>query len=179
MKGLIIGVGVLVAIMIVVFSVIGKLNTENTLRQTIVSKQRDNQSEYNNMWTKISQVAQVTTAQKEALKEIIMGYAQARTGTGDKGAIMSWIQESVPNVDTSTFNNLQNIITSSRDGFTMRQKELLDLSREHNTMLGQIPWGSVLKAMGRNEIQITIVTSSRAEESFKSGKDDDVDVFQK
>jgi len=106
-----------------------------------------------------------------------MGYAQARTGTGDKGAIMSWIQESVPNVDTTTFNNLQNIIVSSRDGFTMRQKELLDLSREHNTMLGQIPWGSILRAMGRNAIEITIVTSSRTEESFESGKDDDVSVF--
>ncbi len=177
MKGLIIGVGVLVAIMIVVFSVIGKLNAENALSQTIVAKQRDNQSEYDNMWKKISQVAQVTTAQKEALKEIIMGYAEARTGTGSKGAIMSWIQESVPNVDTSTFNNLQNIITSSRDSFTMRQKELLDLSREHNTMLGQIPWGSILKAMGRNEIEVTIVTSTRTDESFKSGKDDEVNVF--
>ncbi len=177
MKGLIIGAGVLGAVLIVVFALIGKLNIENTLRQTIVAKQRDNQSEYDNMWKKISQVAQVTTAQKEALKEIIMGYAQARTGTGDKGAIMSWIQESVPNVDTTTFNNLQNIIVSSRDGFTMRQKELLDLSREHNTMLGQIPWGSILRAMGRNAIEITIVTSSRTEESFESGKDDDVSVF--
>jgi hypothetical protein len=177
MKGLIIGVGVLVAIMIVVFSAIGKLNTENALRQTIVAKQLDNQSEYDNMWKKISQVAQVTMSQKEALKEIILGHAQARSGTGDKGAIMSWIQESVPNIDTSTFNNLQNIIVSSRDRFTMRQKELLDLSREHNTMLGKIPWGSLLRAMGRNEIDITIVTSSRTEESFRSGKDDNVNVF--
>jgi len=50
MKGLIIGAGVLGAVLIVVFALIGKLNIENTLRQTIVAKQRDNQSEYDNMW---------------------------------------------------------------------------------------------------------------------------------
>lgn len=162
---------------IIIGSIIGLSNTEVELRTLIEAKQKDNSSEFNNMFTKISQVAQVSSKQMESLKDIFTSYADARSNEG-QGKMMSWIQEAIPNVDTATFNNLQNIITSSRDAWTMRQKELIDLSREHTVMLRRFPAGWILSTfMGRKPIEIVIVTSSRTEEAFKTGKDDDISVF--
>ena len=162
---------VLFAIIMAV-NIVGTLDKENSIRQLVVAKQTDNKSEMDAMWKTIEQSAQVTQAQKDALVEIFNGYAQNRTTEG--GGIMKWIQESVPNVDTSTFNNLQNIITSKRDGFARRQKELLDFSREHNTLLGNVWTGFICRTFGRDKIEVTIVTSTRTEESFTTGKDDNV-----
>jgi len=179
-KAIVIGVVLIVAcaLLWVVGAVVGTSNTEVDLRTAIEQKQRDNTSEYDNMWKKISQVAQVTQAQKDALLDIFTKHAEARNSGGNEGLIMKWIQESVPNVDTSTFNNLQNIITSSRDGFTFRQKELLDLKREHDRILRRFPSGVILSMLGRKPIDVVIVTSSKTDDAFKTGKDDDVNVFQ-
>lgn len=174
--GAIVGVAVL-GVIIVSLYVIGVNNTEVGLRTSIEAKQKDNTSEYDNMWKKISQVAQVTNAQRETLKEIFVDHAKARAGSGDGNAVMKWIKESVPNIDTSTFNQLQNIIVGSRDRWTMRQKELIDLSREHNALLQRFPSGQILAVFGRKPIDIVIVTSSRTTTAFTTGTDDDVSVF--
>jgi hypothetical protein len=159
--------------------VVSTLNGEVRLRNAIVAKQKDNTSEFDNMWKKISQVAQVTDAQKDALLEIFQGYAKARSAGKEGGSLANWIHEAVPNVDTSTFNNLQNLISSSRDGWTMRQKELIDLNREHDNMIDVFPSSLVCSMFGREKIEIIIVTSGRTERTFETGKDDDVDVFKK
>jgi len=149
-------------------------NTEIKLRKTFEAKQVDNKSEYDNMWKKIAQVAEVTDEHKKALREIFEGYAGARGGVGD-GGIMKWLQEAVPNVDLKTYENLQNIIVSARDRFTMRQKELLDIKREHDTLLASFP--SSFFVGGRDELKAQIVTSTRTERSFETGTDDDIGVF--
>jgi hypothetical protein len=176
-------IGIAVFGLIFVFSLflygVSVNNKEVRLRNTITAKQKDNNSEYDNMWKKISQVAQVTDAQKDALKEILVSHAKARSGDDSKNLIMKWVQESIPNVDQSTYKTLMNVITSSRDSFTMRQKELLDLKREHDNLLDTFPSGTFLAMFGKQKIEVVIITSSRTEEAFKTGKDDDVNVFQK
>lgn len=168
----------LVGGLLIVGAVISTLNKEADIRVTINAKQEDNKNEMDGMWKTIAQTAQVTDAQKKALIEIFNGYAAARTGANKGGSLANWIHEAVPNVDTSTFNNLQNIITAKRDGFVMRQKELLDLSREHNRLLQRFPSGMICSVFGREALKITIVTSTRTEESFETGKDDNVSVFE-
>lgn len=163
-------------IVMLIGTVISTSNQEATLRTTIVAKQKDNTSEFDNMFKKISQVAQVSSKQMESLKEIFNGYASARTKGGDN-QIMTWVKESIPNVDVDTFKNLQNIITGSRDSWTMRQKELIDLSREHEKLLALFPSNMILSMLGRKSIPITVVTSGRTDEAFRTGKDDDTKVF--
>jgi hypothetical protein len=158
---------------------IGVNNKEARLRNAITAKQVDNTNEYDNMWKKIKQSAEVTDGQKEALRQIFVDHAKARSGDGGKNAIMLWIKESIPNVDTSTFNQLMNIVTGSRDRFTMRQKELLDLKREHDNMIDTFPSSMILGFLGRAKIDVVIVTSSRTKEAFRTGEDDDVSVFDK
>jgi hypothetical protein len=163
--------------LVVVSGVISTNNEEVNLRTAIEQKQKDNTSEFDNVWKKIGQTAQVTDKQQESLKEIFVEHAQARTGSGQGGEVMKWVQESVPNVDTATFRNLQNIITGSRDAFTQRQKELLDLKREHDGLLRRFPSGVILSVLGRKPIEVVIVTSERTEKAFESGKDENIQVF--
>jgi hypothetical protein len=182
MKGWIISVSIIGVILVCLFMIGGMFvsigNKEVDLATAIQSKQLDNNNEFDSMYKKISQVSQVSEKQLSALKDIFVSYADARTP--DKaGSVMQWVTEAIPNVDTSTLNNLQNIITSSRDSWTMRQKELIDLNREHNVLLRKFPSSIILSIMGRKEINIQIVTSSRTEKAFETGKDDDTDVFKK
>lgn len=150
-------------------------NAEVRLRNAMVAKQKDNQNEMDAMWKNIAQTAQVAEKDRSSLMEIFNGHALARTGTGDNKAIFKWIQESVPNVDTKTFQNLQNIIVSQRDGFKFRQKELLDFKREHNNLIDTYP--SRIFVGGRGKIDVVIVTSTRTDNAFKTGKDDNTDLF--
>lgn len=149
-------------------------NQEIQLRNLITAKMADNKSEYDNMWKKISQVAQVTQEERKSLEGIILGNANARSPKSDK-QIMTWIKEAVPNVDNKTFINLQNIITASRDSFTMRQKELIDMNREHDNLIMVFP-GSIFVG-SRGKIEIKVITSTKTEKVFDSGKDDDTKVF--
>lgn len=153
------------------------MNKETGLRNQITAKQTDNTSEYDNLWKKLSQAAQVTDGQKEALRSIIVGYADARKSGA--GSLATMVKEAVPTVDTSTFNNLMNIVTSSRDAWTMRQKELIDLKRVDDNLIDMFPSNLVCMVLGRQKIEIKIVTSTRTGEAFKTGKDDDVDLFHK
>jgi len=160
--------------------VIGLSNKEVTLAETIKAKQLDNTSEFDNMWKVIQQTAQVPGEKKDALKEIFVGYAQARAGTGDNKPLMNWIKEAVPNADLKIYDNLLNIITAKRDAWTMRQKELIQLNNTHNIMLKTIPGGMILTSiLGRQPIEIQIVTSTKTDNAFKTGKDDDVQLFPK
>ena len=159
---------VLVGVMYVTTS-----NGEIRLRNQIETVQVDNQNEFDNMWKKISQIVQVTKAERESVERIIIGYADQRTSAGS-GTFINAVREALPNIDSSAFRNLQNIIVASRDSFTSRQTQLLDLKREHDNMLMTFP-GSLFVG-SRPEIEVTIVTSSRTKETFETGVDDNVEL---
>lgn len=171
------GVVVLIGL-VLVFGVVGMYNTQATLKNTYEMKVKDNQSEFDNMWKKIQQVVQVPEAKKDALKEIFVAHAESRTTQGS-GKLMTWLQESVPNVNLDTYDKAMNIITASRDGWTMRQKELVDYARVYNQNLVTFPKNFVLNTFGFQKIDPQIITSTRTDESFKTGKDDDVQLFKK
>lgn len=173
-----VGVGVLLAVVLLVMG-ISFHNSEVTLRNTITAKQTDNKNQMDSMWKTIAQTAQVADKDRESLSSIFKEYAQARTGTGDSKPIMNWIKEAVPNVQVNSdvFKNLMNIITSQRDGFKFRQTELLDLGREHDNLIMKFPGNIFASVLGRKHIELVIVTSTRTENAFKTGKDDDTSVF--
>lgn len=174
------GVGVLLAVILLAMGV-SFHNKEVKLRNLIVNKQTDNKNEMDAMWKNISQVAQVADKDRESLSAIFKDYATARAGSPDSKVIFNWIKEAVPNVqvNSDTFKNLQNIIVSQRDGFKFRQKEILDYKREHDNLIDTFPNNIFAAVLGRNKIDVVIVTSSRTEKAFETGKDDDVNVFSK
>jgi len=173
------GLGVIALVgLVLLFGVVGMYNGQATLKNTYEMKVKDNQSEFDNMWKKIQQVAQVPEAKKNAFKEIYVEYAGARSQEG-QGKLMSWVQEAVPNVDLSVYDNVMNILVASRDGWTMRQKELVDIARVYNQNLVVFPKNLILGMFGFDKIDPDIVTSTRTDEAFETGKDDDTDLFKK
>ena len=164
---------VVLLIVIYICTSISYKNKEVRLRNLVKMKQEDNKNQNDVTWKKISQAAQVTDAQKQALLEIVTGYAKARDNGGG-GTLAKAITEAVPNVDTSTFNNLQNIITAARDSFARNQTELIDYKREHDILLDSPVSGWFLS--GCQHLEITVVTSTRTAKTFETGKDDEVEL---
>ena len=179
-KLLIVGLGLFIGIVVLSITLlsigVGTYNQASRLKNTYDSKIASNRAELDNVKKKISQVAQVSNAQMKSLEEIYNGYAKSRTPEGS-GRLMSWIKEAIPNVDQSTFKNLQNIITGSRDAWTMRQTELVDISREYNQMLVTFPSNVFLKMFGFEKINPKVITSDSTEKSFETGKDNETKVF--
>jgi len=170
-----IGGCVLLFVIIVVSWAVGVSNGEVRLRRAIEAKLRDNESELDNMMKKIKQSAQITDRQAEKTLELVTGYAEARGGVKEAG-LVSALHEAIPNQDLKTYEKLLAVVTSARDGWTMRQKELIDLKREHDTLRTIFP--SSLIVGGRPEIEITVVTSTKAKKAMETGVDDDVDLFE-
>jgi hypothetical protein len=176
-----VGAGAVIFVMalIVIGMMVSYKNREVGLFNQIKAKNKDNTSEFDNMWKKIAQSAEITTEAKNALKEIFVEHAEARSsGQPGGGSLATWIKESVPTVapDSMPFKNLMNIITAARDRWTARQKELIDYKREYDNLVQKIP--SCWFVTDRKP-EITIITSSKTEKTFATGKDDDIGLFGK
>lgn len=153
-------------------------NTQSTLKNTYEMKVKSNEAEFDNMWKKIQQTASVGEAQKDGFRQIFTDYAKGRTVEG-AGKVMSWVKEAIPKVDLSIYKQILNIVTGSRDSWTGRQNELVDIARQYNQNLVTFPKNLILGMFGFQKIDPKIVTSSRTEKAFTDGKDDSVDLFNK
>lgn len=168
-----VGIGFAVVLLVLVMTFFAKYNGAVRLRNLVSATQKANTSDFDAMWKKIRDAAKVPDKQKDMLKDIFNSYATARSGKNDNDKLLAnWIQESVPAVDQTTLLNLQNIITGSRDAFAERQRLLVDQNREYQNCLTTIPWGPVLRGMGFRALEITVITSTHADEEFATGKDD-------
>lgn len=175
-KGIIASLAIVgvIAIFIITVAVmyVSTSNTEIRLRNQIDAVQLDNQNEFQLMWTRIEQVTQVTRAERESVERIIVNYADQRTGEGGGGRFINAVREAIPNIDNATFVNLQNTIVASRDRFANRQRQLIDLKREHDNIIMTFP-GSIFVG-NRPQVDITVITSTRTQETFQTGLDDNI-----
>lgn len=156
----------------------GVYNNAAGLRNQYTMRVKTNMAEMDNMWKKISQVVQVNDSHKESLKEIFTSYAEARTGGGDQGSLMKWVQEAIPNTTQlgDTYKQVMNIITGSRDQWTANQRALVSIAEQYNLLLVRFPTNLLLGMFGFEKIDPKVITSSRTENAFETGKDDDVDL---
>ena len=154
-------------------------NKEQALRNLVEAKQVDNTNEFDKMKKTLNQICQLTDAQTQMLVDVIVGNADARSkGVAGGGALFSMktVQEAIPNVDTSIINKIYNQVVASREAWSMRQKELIDLNRAHTDLVTMVPGNIVCTILGRKVIEITVVTSSETKEAFRTGKDDNTDL---
>lgn len=180
MKGFLIGCGSLVAItvvLVIVFGlvILGYYNREAELRNQFNAQQKTNEAVYDQVWKVISQQAQVADGYKEAFRsvwaEIVKGNA------GGQAALQVFINRHNPQFDSKLHLKLMNTIEGQRKEFTNNQKKLIDIKREHDNLRTKMP--SSLFVGSKPELELKLVTSDRTDEAFQSGKDNNVDVFQK
>ena len=172
-------ISILVFISILVVGVVGKgiglYNQEITLKNQIVAKQEENKTSFDNMWKKIKQCTNVSDKYKDGLKEVLTAYTNGRKKESSQ-LLMDWTKEAIPTFDSSIYKQLNNIIVSSRDDFTLNQKQLIDLNRQHDVLLDTFPNNIYFKVMGINKININVVTSTKTEKTFEIGKEDEIDL---
>ena len=150
-------------------------NQDNRLRNLISAKQRDLTNNYDAMWKIIAQQAQVKDEYKADFKDVYTAIMDGRY-TGEKGTLMLWIKEHNPEFDSKIYMKLMTSIEANRKEFMHNQTELLDMKREHDNLRTTAPSSWFIPD---NEVKVQIVTSTRTEEVFKSGKDDDIQLFKR
>lgn len=179
MKGFLITLGIVLVLGIgIAIWAISLSNTYNKKLETGKAAQLNSEVVFDNTWKKIAQQAQVTDQYKDGFRDIYVGMMEARYGNdGEAGqeTLMKWIQESNPTLDASVYKTLMNTIEGSRNEFTMEQKKLIDVDRELKSMKVTFPNSLVLG--NKPDLEIKLVTSTKTDEAFSTGKEDDIKVF--
>jgi len=179
--GTIIGLGIFGVLVVgILFWAIGLSNTYNKKLETGKAFQKNSEVVFDNTWKTIQQQAGVTTEYKEGFREIYVELMDARykndAGAGQQ-TLMKWVTEANPEFDAGLYKTLMNTIEGSRNAFTMEQKKLIDIDRELKTMKVTFPNSLVLK--NKPDLEIKLVTSAKTEDAFRTGQDNEVDLFQK
>jgi hypothetical protein len=158
-------------------SAIGTANEESVLRNQLEATQRNLPNEYDNAWKTVAQTAQVDAAYSKDIKDAYLAVVQGRTS--DSGLLFKALSESNPNISTETKVKLMTIIESQRDHFRDMQKKAESLKAEDDNYFTVFPGNIVMSLLGRSKFELKIVTSTRTEEAFSVGKDDDTDIYGK
>ena len=174
-------IGLAVAIMVICFAGIaismyfGYNNQEIRLRKQSDAQRDKIEGVYDKMWKIIQQKAQVADEYKEAFKEIYPDLIAGRYSNG--GGLMMWIQENNPNFDTSLYKDLMSSIEVYRTEFQKSQERMIDIIREHSTLITVYP--SRWFIANKNPIEYTVISSTKSKQTMETGLDDDVDLFKK
>jgi hypothetical protein len=151
-------------------------NSEVKLRAQAKAQQKNLENVFDNTWKIISQQAQVAESYKDAFAKIYPDIMQGRYGNARGGSLLSFVTEANPTFEVKLYDRLQVSIEAQRTNFTNEQTKLIDIKREHDVLRTTIPASWFIGS--RPELDIVIVTSTKTDNAFKSGKDDDTDIFK-
>jgi hypothetical protein len=162
-------------LIIVFFMNISIENTEIDLRARTEAQNKKCEAYFDKMWKVLKQKAGVTDQYKDAFKEIYPKLIEGRYAKGD-GSLMKWIQESNPTFDVSLYSSLMRSIEVERTGFFNEQSSLIDMQREHKVYLQKAPNRWFLDD-NLKPVEIKVITSSKTDEVYRTGKEDDIDLY--
>jgi len=175
--GVLVLIGLVGLALLCIVSYFSYSNTEIRLRNKAAAQQKKCEIVYDETWKVISQKAQVADNYKQAFQEIFPVLMEGRYGNEKGGALMKFVNEANPNFDISLYKDLSNAIEAKRAVFTREQGELIAVKQLHDDIRTTAPSSWIVG--GRPELDIKLVTSSRTDTAFATGKDDDVNVFGK
>jgi hypothetical protein len=177
-KGLLIGLGVLVVLIISIASWwFSTSNTEIRLINRGKAQQQVCEAYFDKMWKILQQKAGVTDQYKNSFKEVYTPLIEGRY-SGDKGqSLMKWIKESNPQFDASLYKDLMASIEGERNGFFIEQEKLIDIDRQHKDLIMTFP--SSIVVGNRPNLDYKIIKSLKTDDVYKTGQENDVDLFKK
>lgn len=152
-------------------------NSEISLKNKIEAQAKTCEAYYDKLWKIIQQKTGVAKEYAKTFKDIYPALIEGRYGNEKGGTLMKWITESNPTFDVSLYKDLMSSIEAERTGFFMEQKKLIDLDREHKVLRQQFPASFFIGS--RPDVKFTIITSSKTESVYKTGKEDDMELFNK
>lgn len=124
------------------------------------------QGTFDNVWRIIEGKAHVSEKYKNGVRELLEAQQKGREG----GSLMKSVQEALPGLDPSLYRDVSNAIESQRTGFLNAEVEVLAIKQEHDNLRMQMP--SSFFVSGHPELVYKVITSSRTEKVFETGKDE-------
>ena len=182
MKTALLGLAVVVGILVVVFfgTALGYRSDCVALEARIKAQYKQDQNNYDNMWKKFKEMAQVPEQYVADMKKIWGDTLKGRYGAEGSKAVFQFIQEHNPQLDASIYAKLQAAIEAGRNGFAADQQQLLDIKREYEVVLNgnrALLVGWLMSYPTIDLAEYDIVTSDETQETFKNKKSKEIDVF--
>jgi hypothetical protein len=138
-----------------------------------------NKIDYDRMLKTINQVAQVPTQYSEDFKQAYTSILAAGDKT-DSNAVRNMFAMATgmkpPQLDSSLYRKVQDVVESERARFAETQRQATDVKREYDTLCSTWP-GSLF--VHQKTLTVKLVTSTKTERAFETGKDDDTKLFRK
>lgn len=152
------------------------------MENTIAAQYDQNRNNYDNMWKRFKEMAQVNDKYASDLKALFDGAMQGRYGADGSKAMFQWIKEQNPTLDSAIYLKLQTAIEAGRISFEADQKQLIDKKREYQNLLRSnraifVNW--ILHFPKIDLSKYDIVTSDATEKAFGEKKAEEVNVFGK
>lgn len=123
---------------------------------------------------KVAEAAQIPDMYRDDVKEVFSEVMTSRYGEGGSKAAFQWLQEQNPNLDSSVYTKIQQIIEAGRNEFQNAQTKFIDIKRAYESSLGYVWRGLWLRIAGFPKIDLAaykIISSDHALHTFEIGKD--------
>jgi hypothetical protein len=149
-------------------------NREAALRAEFDAQQQSIEASFDRVWKVISQSGQVAAAERETFRNTYVEIMDATKGVVGDGKLVSGFSQAGISISPDLYKQLQQTVEAQRDGFFRDQQRLLDIQRQHKTLLNSV--AGLVFCAGRTPVEAKLITSTRASEVFNSGKEDDIAV---
>lgn len=150
-------------------------NREIALRKEAEAQQGKIESVYDTMWKTLKQEAGVTDQYRKTFEEIYPKLIAGRYSQDGK-ELMKFIKESNPEFDTRLYDKLMQSIEAQRAYFASSQQRMLDIIRERETLLEQMP--SCWFISNKSKIEYEVISSTASKDTMVSRREDDVELFK-
>jgi hypothetical protein len=174
--GAMVAIGIVAAIVVGFFlAYVSAYNNANRLEQTIKAEAKNNENILATYGQKVQEAAQVPGMMRDDIVAIAKAAIGGRYGENGSQAAVQMIREQNPQVDSSLYKKLQQIIEAGRDEFKTHQTRLIDAKRVYETELGSFFTGSMMHFAGYPKINLDdykVVSTGRAQDAFRTGRED-------
>ena len=162
----------IVAVLVIMYFVYN--NREIALRNEAEAQRQNITNIFDKMWKVFNQQGQVADKYyndfKSIYPELIAGRYMNRSGDAWK-----LIREDNPLYNNELYKMMQVSIEALRTEFATNQTRMLDIIRQHKTLIEQSPGKWFIK--NKQPIDYVVISSSKTEDVINSRKEDDVKIF--
>ncbi len=188
MKTAIVTIGIILTLIlgtvgILAYKVYSAASIGNIEENAILAEYKKGRNILGQVTTKMMEMAQVTEMSIDAQERLIQAIFGQEGRAGNQAA-WQWVQEQNPNIDTSLFNKLADVVNASRDEFKNHQTNLLARCQNYRTLLNAPIDQFFFKFAGYPDKNMengytllkmcTPIESSHSRNAFETGIDDGI-----
>ena len=159
-------VGTLILVLIIAYFVLN--NQEVSLRKAAEAQNKAIESVHDTMWKIIKEKANVSEKYRKTFESV---YPDIIAGRYKDTQDMLWIHEDNPDFDVSLYADLMQAIEVQRMLFSESQKRMVDIVREHETLINSIPHKWFIS--NRTPINYVVISSGKTKDVMITRVDDE------